>query len=267
MQPNAVPDGKVCMGIGMRHVVWTSAALALGAFLYVVTLEPMDEQHNPRAGALDQRPSSEQIVSQIRRSLSNGQLDSARVEALELFGLDPNSVRSAFYCGIVERASGNNSTARGYWRMIINLIERRHDGQVGYAPHLYFYAWAQLEGGDADTGRQLFGQLADQYEQGTKDGDDRWGGLGAMDHYNLACYRTLAGATERAMEHWALAVELGYGRGDVHGWWTADPDLEALHANEEFWRIGADIYPEGRRQERGVRPDLVDEPEPAIADG
>lgn len=254
MQPNALPDGRIGMGIGMRHVVWTSTAMALGAFLYVVTLEPMDEQANPRAAALNQSPSSNQLVAQIRRSLGDGQLGAAQAQAQELFGQGTEDVRSLYYCGIVERALGNEGAARNYWRMIINLIEQREDGSIGASPELYYYAWAQHEEGDPDTGRQLFGQLADQYEHNSKDGEDRWGGLGALDHYNLACYRAMAGETERAMEHWAFAVELGYGRGygqgDDYGWWAADPDLQALHDIERFWVLGSGIDPKGRGEER-----------------
>ncbi|MHA7814375.1 MAG: TPR end-of-group domain-containing protein [Phycisphaerales bacterium] len=243
------------MGIGFRHVVWTSAALALGAFIYVVTLEPMDEGAHPRAEAFRRGPSTQTYVNRIRSSMANRQLEAAQVEARELFSQDPEEIVALFYNALVERALGNDEHAQSYWQMVINLAESDDDGSIGMMPNLYYYAWAQLEAGDEETGRQLFGQLSDQYEADSRDGDDRWGGLGAIDHYNLACYRSLAGELELAMAHWDMAVELGYGDMDSR-WWMADPDLEPLHADEAFWAIGARISSPKQLEE--LAPDAAD---------
>lgn len=241
------------MGIRVRHVVWTSAALALGSFIYVVTLEPMDEDRFPRAAAIGQGRNLNGMIDRVRGAMIADQHDSAIEQAHELVGYYPSEVRALYHLAIAYRGDGRESDAARIWEQILDLIEKR-GGSIGTSPNLYYYAWAIHEIGDRDTGQQLFGQVADQYAQASKDGDDRWGGFGAIDHYNLACYRSMAGELDRAMGHWAFAIELGYGRDRGGRWWMADPDLEPLHDRVRFWELGTRIDATDR-EERSIEPD------------
>tara|TARA_E500000318_G_scaffold85651_2_gene81751 strand:- start:9697 stop:10455 length:759 start_codon:yes stop_codon:yes gene_type:complete len=228
------------MGIKVRHVVWISAALSMGAFIYVVTLEPMDEQRHPRAAAFDRNPTIRGMMSNVIAALTSEQHDNAVSKSQEMVGLFPKDIRSYFYLAIAHRQAGHAAEAEKIWTQMVNLLESG-DESVGTDPNLYYYAWALRETEGLETSQQLFSQLADQYARASKDGDDRWGGHGAGDHYNLACYRAMGGEIDRAMEHWAFAVELGYGGDEQGRWWIVDPDLESLHEIDAFWVLGAQI--------------------------
>lgn len=228
------------MGIKIRHIVWTSAALSMGAFIYVVTLEPMDERQHPRAAAIQQGPYLSDLQSNVISSLTSGQHERALTQAQEFVSAYPSDIRAYFYLALANRQLGNEEGSRKVWTQIINYLEWTDDS-VGSSPNLYYYAWALHETGQVESGQALFGQVADQYAYATKDGDDEWGGFGAGDHYNLACYRAMAGDLDQAMSHWAFAAELGFGGGPSDRWWTVDPDLEPLHEFEQFWELGSMI--------------------------
>jgi tetratricopeptide (TPR) repeat protein len=228
------------MGIQVRHVVWTSAALSMGAFIYVVTLEPMDERQHPRAVAIEQAPYFSDLQSNVISSLASGQNERAITQARELVSAYPTDIRSSFYLALTHRQMGNKDESRRVWTQIINYLEWTDDS-IGTSENIYYYAWAIRETGEFEASQAIFGQIADQYALLTKDGDDEWGGYGAGDHYNLACYRALAGDLDLAMEHWSFAVELGFGGGASNQWWTVDPDLEPLHEFDRFWELGSQI--------------------------
>lgn len=233
------------MRITMRHVVWTSSALALSAFIYVVTLEPMDERAHPRAAAISSRPGFNGLVTTIRNDLATRQNESAIQNARELIGAYPRDVRGYFYLALGYRASGDAKQENNVWRQIVTFMESEQ-GRASMSQNLYYYGWGLRGVGEIERSQDVFKQIADQYAAMTKDGDDRWGGHGMGDHYNLACYRAMQGEPDLAMEHWAFAVELGY-RGDASGrWWMVDPDLEPLHDRASFWDLGARIGLEER---------------------
>jgi len=50
-------------------------------------------------------------------------------------------------------------------------------------------------------------------------------------HFNLACYASLAGDTDRALEHLARAVE---GNPQARTWAASDPDLDAIRADPRY---------------------------------
>ncbi len=249
----------------MRHVVWTSSALALGAFIYVVTLEPMDEQRHPRAAAFNSRPNMQGLVTTIRTDLASRQNEAAIQNARKLIGAYPRDVRGYFYLALGHRASGNAEEADKAWRQIVTYLES-DQGAPSRSQNLYYYGWGLRGLGDLKTSQQVFKGISDQYAEMTKDGNDQWGGHGAGDHYNLACYRAMEGQLDRAMEHWAFAVELGF-QGDAGGrWWMVDPDLEPLHDREAFWDLGSRIGA-GERERAIEAPESVSDEPDAGSDG
>ncbi len=247
-EPEAAIDGKWCMGIGIRHVVAVSAALGAGAFVYVVGFAPMDEVANPRAGALGRVPARATMINTIRRSLAFEQLAAADRAADMLVEHNPEDPGAYFWRATVDMKLGDVESALGSWVRLDRLMqglsawtERYSAGELDY-----FRAWAKVGIGEIEQGQAIFRKVADDLEARSDLESDHSDQLRIV-HYNLACYRAMGGEIESAMEHWALAVELGYGRDS--GWWAADPDLEPLHGDDRFWTIGQGVDPDAGADE------------------
>lgn len=246
------------MGIGLRHVVWTSAACSLGAFFYVLTLEPLDQRSMPRAGALDRVPARDTLVLHIRRSLANGQLDTADRQTRQLLLHHPEDLDAAFYRALVMRAIGRDREAHTHWVMLDNLTSGLESWDRRYTREEIAYrrAWALWGMGREDDARALFNRIADDLIESEGGSPEQI--TDGVTHYNLACYRAMGGKRERALEHFARAIELGYGiDGD---WWMVDPDLEPLHAEDRFWIIGSRIHDTERDREQSQRRDQRGDP-------
>lgn len=237
------------MGIGLRHVVWTSAACSLGAFFYVLTLEPMNQREMPRAGAIDRVPGRGTLVLHIRNSLANGQLSTADRQSRELLSHHPEDLDAAFYRALTMRAIGRDREAHTYWVMLENLTE----GLTGWSGRYtreqidYRRAWALWGMGREEEARALFNTIADRIIEAHGGSPEQI--TDAFVHYNLACYRAMGGEHDRALRSFARAVEHGYGAGSDSGWWMVDPDLEALHSDDRFWLIGSRIHERDTRQD------------------
>jgi len=243
------------MGIGLRHVVWTSAACALGAFFYVLTLEPMDQTKMPRAGALDRVPPRGTLVHHIKSSLANGQLSAADRQSRELLAHHPEDLDAAFYRALVMRAIGRDREAHTYWVMLGELTEGLMGWSGWYTTEEIAYrrAWALWGMGREDEARALFNSIADRIIEAHGGSPEQV--TDPLTIYNLACYRSMGGRPERALEHFARAVELGYDNDRIGDWWMTDPDLEALHGDDRFWIIGSETHQrDTRRDPRAVRP-------------
>jgi tetratricopeptide (TPR) repeat protein len=229
------------MGITLRHVVWTSATLALGSSFYVLTVEPLDPQRMVRAGAIGRTPHRELLISSVRASLATGQLADAERHVGELRKHYPEDPSAMYFQAVVAGFMDQNTREQGYWdeladytRTLKSWPNRYTEIELGY-----YRAWALTMTGQIEQGRVLFARIASELREWALSND----GLitNPMTHYNLACYLAMSGEPERAMEHWASAVDRGYGLrvADQGGWWMVDPDLESLHDNPEFWQIGA----------------------------
>lgn len=224
------------MGISMRHVVWCSATISLGAFFYVLTMEPMNQRRNPRAAAIDRVPPRATLVTNIRRSLGQGQLAVADRQSEALLANYPDDLDAIYFRAIVLRELGQEEQVAQSWAWLYRQTSRLAAWPTRYtqAQIGYYRAWALLGTGQTEEGRAMFRDLADQIEQVPNPNMSL-----ALSQYNLACYRAMGGQGEVAMEHWARAVESGYGLDQ--GWWMVDPDLESLHSEDQFWAIGAQL--------------------------
>ena len=235
----------------MRHVVWCSATLSLGAFFYVLTLEPMDEKRTPRAAAMNQTASRATLITQIRRSLAVGQINTAERQSIELLEHHPEDLGAVFYRALAHQEMGQDEEARSRWAVLAQMtlgleswVQRYSSRQVQY-----YRAWGLTGLGKTEAARALFAQIADDLEDSSRDGGGEI--LASGVHYNLACYRSMAGEPERAMSHWRSAIELGYAQNNNdNGWWMVDPDLESLHGDDRFWEIGMESYEHGVRDAR-----------------
>jgi tetratricopeptide (TPR) repeat protein len=249
------------MGIAFRHVVWASATLSLGAFLYVVTLEPMDTETHPRAAAIDQvrMPNRVTLIRDIRRSMSRGQLDEAMEQVRLMVRLEPDDPATWYYGANIARSQGNEEIESRSWRRLNNLMGRLvgWNGRYTLLEIQYYKAWGEIGMGRIEEAQWLFRTMADEYEKQSRFDSD----LSAGEHYNLACYRSMSGQQALAMAHWARAVEQGYGaHGNDNGWWLVDPDLEPLHGVDAFWEIAQPLL--DMRGERDQREQITtDEPE------
>tara|TARA_R110002072_G_scaffold42064_4_gene117501 strand:- start:60475 stop:61248 length:774 start_codon:yes stop_codon:yes gene_type:complete len=236
------------MGIGIRHVVVVSALLGVGAFVYVVGFEEMDEADHPRAAAINQSQSSQRLIAQIRRQIAGGRLENAdRVtdQLYKHYGRGPSPQPEAFYWrALVDDLQGNPAAARTNWAILKAMLDEPDRWSGGYTSErlLYLRAWAMHGLGEVEEARGLFGTVADRLWIASEPKNGT-GERTSLDLYNLACYRSMSGQLPEALEHWEKAVERGYGRGtqDETGWWAMDPDLEPLHALSAFWEIGGRI--------------------------
>lgn len=229
----------------MRHVVWCSATLSLGAFFYVLTMEPIDQRRNPRAAAIDRVPPRTTLVGSVRRSLGQGQLAVADRQTEALIEHYPEDLDAIFFRAIVEQELGLGEIAARRWgqlyRQTATLV--KWPQRYSQAQIMYYKAWGLIGIGQVEAGQAMFRDLADQIEQTPN--PNQFEGLR---QYNLACYRSMGNQTDAALGHWARAVELGYGQDS--GWWMADPDLEPLHDDERFWSIGARLIQREAESER-----------------
>lgn len=247
------------MDNGFKHVVWVSAVLGIVAFVYVVGFAPMDESASPRAAAIDRQPPRTTVIASIRRSMAQGQLTAADRAADLLVEHNPEDPSAYFYRALVYRQMGQDESAISYWAMLDGILASLTSWTERYNPAEldYFRAWAKLGIGDLDGSVAMFTKIADDLEARSvnSDLDDEDGSADsemqvpvttsrayrAGVHYNLACYRAMAGDLMSARAHWELAVTQGYGVDD--GWWSVDPDLESLHTDEQFWTVGRALGP------------------------
>lgn len=231
------------MGIGVRHVFVISAALGVGTFVYMVGFSPMDEARFKRAGAIDQTPSRQGLVNSIRRAMAQGQISTADRMSDVLRKHFPDDPSAFYYRALVSGQMGEAQRAIRNWTMLDDELSELKAWENRYNSITldYFRGWARHGLGDIDQAKAYFTKIADQLEENSS------GDTGAQ--YNLACYRSMAGDLDSAIEHWALAVEAGYGREGSDGrWWAVDPDLEPLHGMDRFWEIGSGI---DRIEQRG----------------
>lgn len=237
----------------MRHVVWCAATLSLGSFFYVLTLEPMDETQNPRAAALGRETPRGTQVLHIRRSMTMGQLAAAERQSRELLRQHPEDLSAVFYRALVMDELGHTGEARSNWALLGLLTRGLESWENRYTQEEveYFRAWSLIGRGRIDAGQRVFGRLADDLAAGSRNGE---GLIASSDvHYNLACFRSMAGQFEAAMFHWERAVDLGsLGNGIEQGWWAVDPDLKPLHEIERFWEIGSRGMGRGVGRTRGL---------------
>ena len=256
------------MGIALRHVVWASATLSLGAFLYVLTLEPMDPRENPRASAIDQTPDRTGLIIRFRQSMSNGQLTAANAMTESLMEYYYDDPSTWFYRALISEAMGHDEAAAQAWRRLDAMMQRLIGWKGRYSSEQisYYRAWGSIGVGDIEEGQAQFRELADRVQERLRMSEVEQPGA----HYNAACYRAMAGQTEVAMAHWARAVELGYrDSGDEGGWWLVDPDLESLHKLDAFWEIAQPLLePRSRRDPRDPHEpdDMGTQDEPEIGD-
>lgn len=266
VQPLGGTDGRSGMGISMRQVVWCSATLSLGAFFYVLTMEPMDERRHPRAGAIERVPPRSTLVVNICRSLGQGQLGVADRQSEALLRNYPDDLDAIFFRAIVDRKLGREDLEGERWAMLdqqtrsLDEWPKRYSlSQIGY-----YRAWALVATGRVMEGQALFIELADQLEASAESDDQ-----GGLVQYNLACYRAMGGQRDAAMELLASALENGYGQDN--GWWMVDPDLESLWGEARFLEIGDELIARqneaNERDGRDGHDQRVKEPDKPAATG
>jgi hypothetical protein len=242
-------DGKNCMGTNIGHVALFSAVVGIGAFVYVVAFEPMDESENPRAGAIDRVASRQQMIGRIRQGMVQKQPTAVDRAATNLLKNHPEDPEVLFYRAIADRYLGNTENEAAHWRMLDGFLEGLVDwpGRFTALRLDYFRAWAKRGVGDIEESEVIFARMADSLEASLARPDERRLSR-VFNAYNLACYRAMSGQTELAIGHWEMVVVSGYQPDG--GWWMIDPDLESLHSDDRFWAIGAMIDGPARQSDR-----------------
>lgn len=225
------------MGMNIGHVVAVSAVLGLSAFVYVVGFAPIDEQASPRAGALNRVPDRATMISTIRRQMARGRIGGADQTSDLLLKHNPEDPGAYFYRAWVDHQLGATESALANWTVLDAQLRGLNTWPTRYtdAQLEYFRAWAKRGIGEIEQSQVIFGKMSEDLEgRFSKNADSEITNTGIL--YNLACYRSMAGDIEVAIDHWERAVELGY-RSDG-GWWAVDLDLEPLHSSERFWAAG-----------------------------
>lgn len=147
----------------------------------------------------------------------------------------------------------------GNWRQVKRLSERAFRRAPGLQDALLFWGWSQDELDHPREGAIVWTRLRDSARRSIADGNrnsDQWYYLGwglhgtgdaagaarawdqliarmrGVGRYNAACYLTLAGEHERALEVWE---QLAASMEQVDTRWAAvDPDLEGIRNDPRF---------------------------------
>ncbi len=188
------------------------------------------------------------MVNSIRADLVKGDRDSAYKSAKKYVKHFPDEPAGYFYRAIVFDLSGYEDAALEEWALLSEVLfpywadgeyheplDESEVGRFGEEERMkYFIGWALRGLGDIEESRSIFKGLADQLES-TMDGVHAVIARPEL-HYYLACYRSMSGELDIAIEHWERSNELGFNTGS--GWWRVDPDLRDLHENPRFWESG-----------------------------
>jgi len=233
------------MGIQIKHILIAATIFATLGFLYIMALAPIDITRSPRAAALNQTPSSRQLIANIRNQLASGQLRTATTAANQLTQLHPTNPNALLNAAYAYRLAGNHNDESQTWTALLNWSANQstnNPSTTQRANTLYLNAWALKGTNQPDQAQLLFKQLAQLVEtQLANTSQEQDPGLVIQTSnptlaYNLACYWSLAENPDRALHYWQRAIDLGY-TPSTPPWWTVDPDLENLHPHERFWTI------------------------------
>lgn len=211
-----------------------SVLLGLGAFIGVLVLAPVDTPS--RRVSRPSLPRLDQTINAVRTALMEDREIASVNIAQNAVHHHPRAADAWMWLAITADRTRDPMTAMKAAERLIELVEdpawaagRQTTSFTAVSDRLYRLGWGYRLIGDRAGSEARFAEAADalESEAGVRGG--------VFLEYNLACYRALAGEPDRAADHFARAIEAGYGRDN--GWWRVDPDLDPIRSHPVF--VGA----------------------------
>lgn len=224
----------------VRRVVAISALLGVTTFAGVMLLGPVEI--DPPGGRAAISSVSDQ-AARMRRAMAGGRTLAAANIAAQTIEHFPDDSEAWLWQVQVRWSAGDTLEAREAGRRLEEIlrIEEIPAGQLAQSHRAYRLGWAYWVLSRQAEAEAHFRDAAVLYEPGS---------LGvvpeAYRQYNLACYWAMGGEIDRAANHFAAAVDAGFG-GDA-GWWRADPDLVPLREHRAY--LDAAVVLQRREQDR-----------------
>ncbi|MEL7473529.1 MAG: hypothetical protein AAGK04_09450 [Planctomycetota bacterium] len=143
------------------------------------------------------------------------------------WGFQPNPIGPDVEGDLALGASSGPPSAGGESEALPPRLES------GDIDRLYVRAWAQRGLGQTEAARRSFTRIADQLVEWTERAGPR-ARPGVIRAYNLACYRSMAGDTDRALDRLTESINAGY---DELEWLEVDPDLDPLRDDPRYLEL------------------------------
>lgn len=211
-------------GTGVRgSIVMVAGLLAVIAFVWaLVSYSPSGGQIGqfgtqmvPNRGVFSDGPA--------RQAFAKGEYDRVVKLSEEMVRTKERDVNGWYWLAMGRERLGEKELAEEAWRGVLELAEARAQTVPSDWMRWWFAGWARRGLGDEAGSHEAFSHLVELYEARVK--------AKRGDHYNLACFRSLAGDHEGAIEAWEQAVA---GERVDESWARADPDLEAIRGDARF---------------------------------
>lgn len=217
-------------------IVWLAAATAACAALWtVLTYRPTSAQMTEAIDESDQRQrESDAAVSggedRIKRYLRNGRVDDALMSADKWVVAVSDSIEANYWASYLYATAPGGpemsfKLARRGMHLSAEAIQREPEEPRWHA----FRGWFERLTNDGANAIGSFERAVElqQAQEPLALGRAQW-------EYNLACYLSLAGRVNDAIEHLGRAVESGWIERQQVGWLRVDPDLDALREHDGY---------------------------------
>lgn len=226
------------MDHSIRKLVWVSGLLAAASFVYVLVFSPVPNQRAraraAAAGERDQAPerwSASELDRSFRTAFAQCRFRAADRISKEMVEQYTHQPVSWFNRALAMEKLEREHEAFNAWSTLMHQIGSMPTGNDRMAAHAAYYrGWAMRGMGEGDQSTEQFVEAVDRYEHSLGGREPMMG-----DAYNLACYASLAGQTDRAIGYWERALATGYS--DSGYWWTMDPDLDPIRRDKRFSEI------------------------------
>lgn len=226
----------------LRSLISCSALLGMATFMGVMVYAPTDR--DPRGlGDYDARFGLSDQAARMRLALANSRDLAAQNIAARTVEFYPDDPEAWLWKIQVDWSTGRPTQAAESARRLESLLQGAPvpSGPLAQSARAYRLGWACWVLSRHDEARSNFLDAAALYEDGS---------VGFVSEpirqYNIACYLSMGGETDRAAERFALSVDAGYG-GDA-GWWQVDPDLSPIRKHPVY--LDASLVLERRARER-----------------
>jgi tetratricopeptide (TPR) repeat protein len=204
-------------------IVMVAGLLAVIAFVWaLVSYSPSDGQFGPfgtrmapTRGVFSDGPA--------RQAFAKGEYGRVVELSEKMVRANERAADGWYWLAMGQERLGEKELAEEAWRGVLELAEARAETVPSDWMRWWFAGWAKRGLGDEVGSHEAFSHLVEMYETRVK--------AGQGDHYNLACFRSLAGDYEGAIEAWERAVAKE--RVD-ESWARVDPDLEAIRGDARF---------------------------------
>ena|GEM_PF-2767541 len=212
----------------IRSLVSCSALLAATSFAVVMVVAPVDTRRE-FAGGYDARFGLSDQIARMRLALASARDLAAQNIAARTVEAFPDRTEAWLWKVQVEWSTGRLVSAAEAARRLEEMVlaEPVPAGPLAQSSRAYRLGWANWVLSRQDAARNYFLDAAALYESGSP-------GFASepIRQYNLACYLAMAERPDRAADHFAKAVDAGYG-GDG-GWWQVDPDLNPIRKHPVY---------------------------------